>query len=274
MTHSAARPTAVSRLSHPDGPRVFDGHFHIIDPRFPLAANAGFLPAPFTADAYLEQARPLGVIGGALVSGSFHAYDQSYLEDALARLGPGFVGVTQLPAETTEQEIHRLDGLGVRALRFNLRRGLHPDGVQMLRLAQRAFDTAGWHVELYLDAEEIPSLSGLLAKLPTIGIDHLGLTGRGLPHVLRLVERGAWVKASGFGRVDFPIAAALRAIVGVNPDALIFGTDLPCTRTPRPFAPADLDLIVDALEQDSLIRGVLHDNAVRLYRPRASGAPS
>lgn len=270
---SVTCPTVASRLSHRSGSRVFDGHFHIIDRRFPLVANAGFLPAPLTADAYLAQVRSLGVVGGALVSGSFQAYDQSYLEDALARLGPGFVGVTQLPAQTTEQEIERLDGLGVRALRFNLRRGLNPDRKQMLRLARRAFDTAGWHTELYLDGSELPGLSGLLAELPALCIDHLGLSRRGLQHVLRLVQQGAWVKASGFGRVDFPVAPALRAIAGANPAALIFGTDLPCTRAPRPFAPADLDLIVEALEQDSLIRGVLYENAVRLYGTRASAHP-
>jgi len=41
----------------------------------------------------------------AVVSGSFHGFDQSYLLDALALLGPGFVGVTQLPATVTDDEI-------------------------------------------------------------------------------------------------------------------------------------------------------------------------
>jgi hypothetical protein len=27
---------------------IFDAHFHIIDPRFPLVANQRFLPEPFT----------------------------------------------------------------------------------------------------------------------------------------------------------------------------------------------------------------------------------
>ena len=36
-------------------------------------------------------------MGGAVVSGSFQGFDQSYLLDALDQLGPSFVGVTQLP---------------------------------------------------------------------------------------------------------------------------------------------------------------------------------
>ncbi|MGZ8212720.1 MAG: hypothetical protein ACXWUH_19630, partial [Burkholderiales bacterium] len=31
---------------------VFDTHFHIIDPRFPVIENQGFLPPVFTADDY------------------------------------------------------------------------------------------------------------------------------------------------------------------------------------------------------------------------------
>ncbi|MGC1332472.1 amidohydrolase family protein, partial [Pseudomonas sp.] len=70
--------------------QVFDAHCHIIDPRFPLVANEGYLPPTYTVDDYLAQAAPLGVCGGAVVSGSFQAFDQTYLLDALARLGPGF----------------------------------------------------------------------------------------------------------------------------------------------------------------------------------------
>lgn len=189
---------------------VFDSHLHIIDPRFPLVANAGFLPDAFTVEDYLERTLDLGVVGGAVVSGSFQAFDQSYLEAALARLGPSFVGVTQLPEQTSEREILRLDALGVRALRLNLRRGVHADARSMVRLARRAFDTAGWHAELYLDSTDLPALAGLLKGLPRMCVDHLGLSRRGLPHLLRLVERGAWVKATGFGRLDFPGRGAVR----------------------------------------------------------------
>ena len=93
---------------------MFDAHFHVIDPRFPLVANNGFLPQPFDAASYRRAATELNVTGGAVVSGSFQAFDQTYLEAALAELGPGFVGVTQLPAEVSDAEILRLDALGIR----------------------------------------------------------------------------------------------------------------------------------------------------------------
>jgi len=59
--------------------------------------------------------------------------------------------------------------------------------------------------------------------LPAIGIDHLGLERAALPALLRLVKRGAWVKASGPGRLDFDPAVTIRAIARANPAALLFG---------------------------------------------------
>ncbi len=83
-----------------DNRTVFDAHFHIIDPQHPLVRNQGYLPEPFTCGEYRDACTALGLLvgGGAVVSGSFQAFDQGYLLAALAELGPGFVGVTQLPA--------------------------------------------------------------------------------------------------------------------------------------------------------------------------------
>lgn len=247
--------------------RLFDAHLHIIDPRFPLTANQGYLPPPFTVADYLRLARPLGVVAGALVSGSFQGLDLSYLEDALPRLGPGFVGVAQIPLDTPAAEIRRLAALGVRAVRFNLHRGVQGDLAGMQALALRAHEAAGWHAELYLDAAEIPRLGGWLGGLPAVCIDHLGLSRAGFAHLLRLVGRGAWVKASGFGRLDFPVAEALAELCRANPERVLWGSDLPGTRAPRPFEPRDLDLIADALADPELIGRVLWGNALDLYRP-------
>ena len=245
--------------------RVFDAHFHLVDPRFPLVANDGFVPASFTARDYREGVSGLGVVGGAVVSGSFQAFDTTYLEAALGALGPGFVGVAQLPADVPDAEVLRLDALGVRGVRFNLRRGGSATADALPALARRVWDLAGWHAELYVDARDLPGLP--LADLPRVVIDHLGLSRAGLPHLARAVEAGAVVKATGFGRVDLDVAGALRQLTAVSPSAVVFGTDLPSTRAPRPFRPADLNLVRDTLDPD-LADAVLYRNAVALYRPR------
>ena len=246
------------------GRRVFDGHLHIVDPRFPLVPNRGYLPEPFTVRDYLERTSALNLAGGAVVSGSFQAFDQSYLIDALERLGPYFVGVTQLPASVSDEEVLRLHAAGVRAVRFNLYRGGSGSLDQLERLALRVHDLAGWHAELYAGSEDLPELEPRLAALPRVSIDHLGMTRDGYPALLRLVERGVKVKATGFGRVELDIPKALREIAAVDPGALIFGTDLPGTRAERPFEEADVDLIAETLGE-TLADRVLRENALDWY---------
>jgi hypothetical protein len=98
----------------------------------------------------------------------------------------------------------------------------------------------------------------------------MGLSRAGFPHLLKLVEKGAMVKATGFGRGDLNIKEAILALYSANPDALIFGTDLPSTRAKRPYNHDDLLLIYEALGEDGASR-VTFDNGVNLYRPRKVG---
>ncbi|MER2207619.1 MAG: amidohydrolase family protein, partial [Rhodococcus sp. (in: high G+C Gram-positive bacteria)] len=105
---------------------MFDAHVHIIDPRFPLVENHGYLPEPFTVADYrarIASLKGLSVDGGAVVTASYQGNDQEYLKAALSELGEGWVGVTALPLDATDEDIVALDALGVRAVRFNLRRG-------------------------------------------------------------------------------------------------------------------------------------------------------
>lgn len=268
--------------------RIFDSHLHIIDPRFPLVANQGYLPGSFTTLDYhsqiadLKQTTGYEIAGGAIVAGSFQAFDQMYLEAALAELGPGFVGVTQLPADTADKEILRLHAIGVRAIRCNLFRGGPVDLAEVDRFSRRVFEIAGWHTELYVDARSLwdadsSSLSVLgrtVSNLPVASIDHLGMYPDGLPALLELAGRGVRIKATGFGRLktvaipDFDISKTIREIVHANPAALLFGTDLPGTRAPRPFQLEDLALLRDALADfdDVQLERVLYQNAVDFYR--------
>ena len=245
---------------------LFDSHFHIIDPRFPLLENRGYLPQSYTVADYRARTEAYRLCGGAVVSGSFQGFDQSYLESALRQLGPGFVGVTQLPHGTADAEIERLHGLGVRAVRFNLRRGGSESVRHLTSMAQRIDAVAGWHVELYVDATTLVELRDVLSTLPAVSIDHLGLSGAGLATLLSLAEGGVRVKACGFGRVDFDVRQALAELYAANPECLMFGTDLPCTRAPRPYSDDDFALVIDTLGA-AAARRVFSENALAFYRP-------
>jgi len=245
--------------------RIFDSHLHIIDPRFPLVANTGFIPAPFECNDYRSRMREYALAGGAIVSGSFQAFDQAYLLSALKALGPTFVGVTQLPHTVSDDELLRLDTAGVRAVRFNIARGGSEQIHHLPTMAQRIFDLVGWHVELYVRSCDLPELYPVLIALPSVSIDHLGLTREGFPTLLKLVERGARVKATGFGRVDFDVKTALREIDSADPGALMFGTDLPSTRASRAYLDDDFRLVIDALGT-ARTNDIFFDNAARFYR--------
>ncbi|MFI5781033.1 amidohydrolase family protein [Nocardia sp. NPDC051570] len=242
---------------------MFDAHVHLIDPRFPLIENEGYLPESYTVADYRKRMSRFDVDGGAVVSGSFQGTDSSFMIAALAELGPGWVGVIDLHPDATDEQIVALDRAGVRALRFNLKRAAG-DIVALTMQALRAHALVGWHVELYIDGSMLGSLEPVISKLPSLSIDHMGMSDECLPYLLDLVDRGARVKASGFGRVSMDLPAALRRIHAVNPEALMFGSDLPGTRAGRPFQDSDIELIADMVGTD--MYRVLEDNARAFYR--------
>lgn len=246
-------------------PKLFDAHLHIIDRRFPLTPNNGYLPDEFSCSDYLQRTAQYQLLGGAIVSGSFQTFDQTYLVAALRELGPSFVGVTQLPPSVTDEEVLSLHAAGVKAVRFNLKRGGSAEIHQLDKMANRFYDLVGWHVELYADSTDLPELFNTLTSLPAVSIDHLGLSRAGFPTLLQLAERGVRVKATGFGRVDFDVRVALQQLYAVHPDSLMFGTDLPSTRAPRPYRDEDMEIITDALGEEGSPK-VLYDNAIHFYR--------
>ncbi|WP_431026778.1 amidohydrolase family protein [Lysinibacillus sp. LZ02] len=244
--------------------RIFDAHFHIIDFDFPITENQGYLPPNYVVEDYQDETAHFNVLGGAIVSGSFQGFDQKYLLAALKKMGPTFCGVTQLPFSVTDQEILYLHANGVKALRFNIKRGGSENLSKLDYFARRVYDLVGWHSELYIDAKELPEIAATIETLPAISIDHLGLSEEGLPHLLKLVDKGVYVKATGFGRVDVNVMNALKSIYEMNPDALMFGTDLPSTRAKRPFEYADIELIQQLFDEQATDK-ILYSNAVKWY---------
>lgn len=284
--------------------RCFDCHFHIIDDRFPLYRNQGFLPSNFLLNDYTSQivADPrIDVVSGAIVSASYQKFDQTYLVDALKKLNNfgdktvhgKFVGVTQL--ESLDDDFcMMLDDVGVRAIRFNLARGVTIDVNEISCFANHLHQRFGWHAEFYLDTSllhEDKIFMELLCTLPTtISIDHCGLTARGQTALLELMQRRhkegrlTYVKLTGFGRyqgTQQELETVLEALLTLYPRYVMFATDLPCTRAQRPYMPADVELLLQCLanvyrdiaEQQVVIEQVFYRNAMTLYSPDVSKKP-
>lgn len=149
----------------------------------------------------------------------------------------------------------------IKGVRFNIKRGGSEDLSKLDYFARRIYDLVGWHSELYIDAKELPEIASIIEKLPAVSIDHLGLSEEGLPHLLKLIEKGIHVKATGFGRVDLNVEHALKSIYETNPDELVFGTDLPSTRAKRPFEYADIELIQNLFDGQATDK-ILYTNAL------------
>jgi predicted TIM-barrel fold metal-dependent hydrolase len=160
-----------------------------------------------------------------------------------------------------------LDRAGIRAVRFNLKRGGSEEIQHLDTLARRVYELVGWHVELYVDSKELAELYSTLVALPAVSIDHLGLSKEGFGTLLKLAEQGVHIKATGFGRVDFDVRTALRELYSANPESLMFGTDLPSTRAPRLYADDDFTLVVEVLGIENAVK-VFYQNAVEFYRPK------
>ena len=244
--------------------QIFDSHLHIINPTFPLIPNDGYLPPNFTVEDYITATKKIPVTGGAVVSGSFQGFDQYYLVDALQKLGRNYVGVTQVPHTITDEELNHLNEHGVKAIRFNIKRGGSENIGKLEEMAKRVYGLFRWHVELYLDSKDLAELKYRLVKLPLFSIDHLGLTDTGHFHLFYLVENGCRVKATGFGRINFDPIPVIKKIFEINPQALMFGTDLPSTRAKRPFEESDIKIITDNFSESDAGK-ILYNNAFVWY---------
>ena len=204
-------------------------------------------------------------MGGAIVSGSFQQFDQTYLLDSLAKLGTRYVGVTQIPTTMTDEAILGLHAKRVRAIRFNVKRGNSQTLNSMESMASRVHSLAGWHAELYIDSTLLSDCMPAVLRMPAVSIDHLGLRKEGLQNIYKLAENGVHIKATGFGRVDFNVEAVLRKLHSINPDALMFGTDLPSTRTDKPYQDSDYQKILELFDVHEAEQ-ILYRNAQAFYR--------
>lgn len=249
--------------------KVFDSHFHIINPDYPLTPNNGYLPDPFTVADYRMSTKTIDIRGGAIVSGSFQAFEQEYLIHALKDLGKDYVGVANIPLDMPQDELKRLDDAGVVAVRFNVNRGGSETIENVGRLSNELFDKFGWHTELYINSRELSDLKHLLLSIPSFSIDHLGLSKDGLDNLYYWAEKGIKVKATGFGRLDFEPIKVIRELYKINPHGIMFGSDLPSTRSKTPFSMKDLELLTDNFSEVELDK-ILFSNAYNFYKKNAA----
>ena len=268
-------------LRNPTGLRLPEGtcdsHFHVFVPDAPLASPRSYTPCMETLAGWRALAESFGIARGVLVQPSVYGTVNNVLLAALAAEPERLRGIVVIPATTREAELQRLDDLGVRGVRINLRNkaGIGLDALETLAPRLSAL---GWHVQFQVDAVAIATVAALAARHGIAGvIDHLAFMpldppGEALGALLRAMDGGRiYTKISAPYRLaDSAGHDGYRSVVGrlanSHPERLLWGSDWPHTEL-FTTVPEEDDLVALALEAlpEATHGRVFAENAEALY---------
>ncbi len=271
--------------AHPPAERppalACDCHFHIFGPysRYPLSPGRSYSPPEASVPQYLELARTIGIERMGVGPPSSSATDPAGTRPAgAAGGGPRAVAVAVIDDGFDEAALRRLDEAGVRGGRFNLVSG-NGTPIEQLQSISRRIAPFGWHLQLYVEGEQLQALASSLPHLPVpVVLDHMGgvRASLGVEHaefqaLLRLLESDRiWLKVCSYRISDAApwddAAPNVRAAIGAAPDRCVWGTDWPHAKIkPMPDAGALLAQLFGWVPDADTRRRILSDNPARLY---------
>jgi predicted TIM-barrel fold metal-dependent hydrolase len=266
----------------------WDCHAHVFGPyaRFPLAPERTYTPDEALEQQYAMLLERLGMAQGVLVHPSAYGTDYRLVLATLA-VRPQWRGVLVARAHTT-LDLKALRSQGVRALRYSHRGapGANFAGsasLDDLVAMAPALADAGLHAELWTDRQVLPGIADTLRKLPVpVVLDHMagfdvngGVDEPGFATLVRLLGEGrAWVKLCAYRNLLSLPSPQWReagrvfqqALIGANPDQLVWGSDWPHLNVkPVPDAALLLQLFRDWAGDATLAEKILASNPHRLY---------
>ena len=261
-----------------------DCHMHIFDPRFAPSAHWKKTPPVAPVASYRQVQARLGTSRTVVVQPSTFGIDNACLLDALATFGEQARGVAVIEPEIDDAQLQRMHALGVRGVRVNFvtEQSWGPTTLERLRHTADRVAPLGWHVQVFMTADQIVEASPVLESLPTpLVIDHLGRMPQplGVAHpgfraVCRLLEQGrTYVKLSGpaMGTQVGPPSYAdnskvARGYVLAAPDRVVWGSDWPhTTETEKPDDADLLDLLLDWAPDEATRLKIFIHNPRDLY---------
>lgn len=270
-------------------PGSVDAHCHVFGPGavFPYAPTRRYTPCDAPKEKLWELRDHLGFARNVIVQATCHGADNRALVDAIAHSDGRARGVATVTRDISDEELWRLDQDGIRGVRFNFVRRL-VDVLPHDSLAEVAerIQPLGWHLVIYVEAEDLPELADFFVSLPgTIVFDHMArpdvtknIEG---PEFGRFVELlvdndNLWAKVSCPDRLtrsgppDYDdVVPFARRVVEAVPDRVLWGTDWPHPNL-KSHMPDDgklVDVIPKIAVNGELQRKLLVDNPMRLYWP-------
>jgi predicted TIM-barrel fold metal-dependent hydrolase len=234
----------------------------------------------------------IGATRGVLVQPTFYGTTMGALQDALHQAkGEGrydLRGIGAATADVRDADLTAMHDAGVRGLRFiempapdgggRYRGGVGVD--QLVELAPRMREL-GWHAQLWCQADDHAArLPELVRHGVPLVVDHMGsfraeqgVAAPAFQRLLGLLSDGLiWVKLSLCRNSRlFPDYPDLRdfhdALVGANPQHLLWGSDWPHVRmgTLAPDVGHLLDLFLAWTGDRALHKAILVDNPATLF---------
>ena len=258
-----------------------DCHMHIYDAKYPADPKATLKPADaLVADYKLLQKR-IGTSRNVVVTPSTYGTDNRVTLDAIAQIGPTARGVAVVDATVTDAELKRLNGLGIRGIRFNLVQA-GATTAEMIEPLSRRVNDLGWHIQIHMKGEQIAGIEDLLLRVPSpIVFDHLGrlaqpnaLDNPGFKTISKLIDKGrTWVKLSGAyqdTKVGPPTysdtVAVARAYIKAAPERMVWASDWPHpTEKDKPDDAVLFDLLAEWAPEEAMRTRILVQNPATLY---------
>src|SRR5919198_2416107 len=298
---------ALAKASQPGTPVNFevpplacDCHTHIHgDMReFPMSPSRIYTPEPALPAEMAELHRSLHMQRVVIVTPSVYGTDNSATLWGMKARGADARGVAVIDASTPDAELDAMGRAGIRGIRINLATGGKTADPAAARKrfqdAAARIQARGWHVQMYTTLDVISAIKDLVLASPVpVVFDHfgraqaaLGVEQPGFADLTELLRSGkAYVKISGAYRIskrapDYADAAPLaRALIGANPERIVWGTDWPHPNSEplpgygamdvRPYFAIDDARLLNQLPvwapEAATRKAILVDNPARLY---------
>ncbi|MGB9643582.1 MAG: amidohydrolase family protein, partial [Stellaceae bacterium] len=250
--------------------------------KYPADPRSTLRPGDATVEDYRALQRRIGTSRNVIVQPSTYGTDNSCTLDALAAFGPTARAVAVVDTSVPDAELKRMNGLGVRGIRFNLAQAGATTPEMIEPLSKRVNDL-GWHIQINAPAAKIMEIKDILNRVPSpIVFDHLAHIPEpeGTAHplfgvVLALIDKGkTWVKLSGayadtkVGPPSYSDSSAVaRAYVQKAPERLVWGSDWPhpSERDNKPDDAILFNLLLDWAPDERIRNGILVQNPEALY---------
>jgi predicted TIM-barrel fold metal-dependent hydrolase len=290
-------PSTKLNFEIPAGACDCHTHIHGDPEQYPFFAGRTYTPELASPEMMAALHEALRIERVVIVTPSVYGTDNTSTLQGVKARGDNARGIAVIDEETPESVLDALGQAGFRGIRLNLATGGTTDpavGRQRLKAAIERVKDRNWHVQMFTNLAMIRAIKDLVADSPVpVVFDHfggaeakLGAAQPGFVDLLQLIKSGkAYVKISGAYRASDlapyygDVAPLARALIAVNPDRVVWGTDWPHPNsvTPAGQKPTEVTpmLHIDdgrLLNQlpvwapDAAVRKkILVDNPARLY---------